>query len=90
MLPFAQRQFHDNKVPDLGELLWGVDNIMDQLTGNGVRVMLDIQTERLVAAVDAGQLRIPPLLHFRRSETPPMPCPRVARLDHRSYPAVHV
>jgi hypothetical protein len=70
MLPFAQRQFHDNKVPDLGELLWGVDNIMDQLTGNGVRVMLDIQTERLVAAVDAGQLGIPHLLHFRRSETP--------------------
>ena len=72
MLSFARRQFHDNKLLDIGELLRDFDNIMDQMAGDRVRVTLDIPAEPFFAAIDAGQLELA-LLNLIRNAADAMP-----------------
>ena len=58
MLSFARRQFHDDKVRDVGATLAAFDTILDQIAGSGVRVRLDLQEGRLLANLDASQLEM--------------------------------
>ncbi|MBW4021912.1 MAG: PAS domain-containing protein [Proteobacteria bacterium] len=72
MLSFARRQFHDDKVLDIGELLLNFDNILDQMAGDAVRVSLDLPAQPILAAVDAGQMELA-LLNLVRNAADAMP-----------------
>jgi PAS domain S-box-containing protein len=72
MLSFARRQFHDNKVIEVGELLRDFDNILDQMAGDGIRVTLDVPVERLLVEIDAGQMELA-LLNLVRNAADAMP-----------------
>jgi PAS domain S-box-containing protein len=72
MLSFARRQFHDNKVVEIGELLRDFDNILDQMAGDGVHVTLDVPEEPLRLEIDAGQMELA-LLNLIRNAADAMP-----------------
>ena len=72
MLSFARRQFHDNKVIEVGDLLRDFDNILDQMAGDGVRVTLDLPSEPLLVAIDAAQMELA-LLNLVRNAADAMP-----------------
>jgi PAS domain S-box-containing protein len=72
MLSFARRQFHDNKVIEIGALLRDFDNILDQMAGDGVHVTLDVSAEPLRLDIDAGQMELA-LLNLIRNAADAMP-----------------
>jgi PAS domain S-box-containing protein len=72
MLSFARRQFHDNKVIEIGELLRDFDNILDQMAGDGISVTLDVPSEPLLLEIDAGQMELA-LLNLIRNAADAMP-----------------
>ena len=72
MLSFACRQFHDNRVIEIGGLLRDFDNILDQMAGDGIRVTLDLPAEPLLAEIDAGQMELA-LLNLIRNAADAMP-----------------
>ena len=58
MLSFARRQFHDDRVQDVGANLAARDTILDRMAGPEVRVRLDLEPGRLLANLDASQLEM--------------------------------
>jgi PAS domain S-box-containing protein len=72
MLSFARRQFHDNKLVELSDLLRDFDNILDQMAGDGIRVTLDLPPEPLLVEIDAGQMELA-LLNLIRNAADAMP-----------------
>ena len=72
MLSFARRQFHDNKVVEVGGLLRDFDNMLDQMAGDGIRVTLDLTTEPLLVDIDTAQMELA-LLNLIRNAADAMP-----------------
>jgi signal transduction histidine kinase len=72
MLSFARRQFHDNKVIEIGDLLRDIDKILDQMAGDGIRVTLDVPAEPLRVEIDVGQMELA-LLNLIRNAADAMP-----------------
>ncbi len=58
MLSFARRQYNDDHLVDVNQVLSNCDAILDQMAGSGLRVRLDLAGGRLLAMVDAGQLEM--------------------------------
>jgi PAS domain S-box-containing protein len=72
MLSFARRQFHDNQVVDLNQLLRDFDGIMQQMAGPAVRVNLELAAQELWVELDPGQLEMA-LLNLVRNSSDAMP-----------------
>ncbi len=72
MLSFARRQFHDNRVLDVNEMLGNFDSILDQMAGSEVSVVLDLAPEPLTARIDPGQMELA-LLNLVRNAADAMP-----------------
>ena len=72
MMSFARRQFHDNKLIEIGELLRDFDNILDQMAGDGISVTLDLPAEPLLVEIDAAQMELA-LLNLVRNAADAMP-----------------
>ncbi len=72
MLSFARRQYHDNQVIDLNDLLIDFDAILRQMAGDGVNVTLQLAPIAIRANVDPGQLEMA-LLNLVRNAADAMP-----------------
>ena len=72
MLSFARRQFHDNHLLDLNELIGGFDAILRQMAGTGVDLQLDLSPDPLLVDVDSGQMEMA-LLNLVRNASDAMP-----------------
>ncbi len=72
MLSFARRQFHDNQMLDLNDLLAGFDAILRQMAGTHVALTLDLQPEPLLVELDSSQMEMA-LLNLVRNAADAMP-----------------
>ena len=72
MLSFARRQFHDNHVLDLNQLLGDFDAILRQMAGTGVELTLDLWPEELMVELDSSQTEMA-LLNLVRNAADAMP-----------------
>ncbi len=72
MLSFARRQFHDNQMLDVNEMLGNFDSILEQMAGSEVAVVLDLAPEPLTARIDPGQMELA-LLNLVRNAADAMP-----------------
>jgi signal transduction histidine kinase len=72
MLSFARRQFHDNQLLDLNDLLGDFDGILKQMAGAMVDLRFELAPRLLPVAVDAGQLEMA-LLNLVRNASDAMP-----------------
>ena len=72
MLSFARRQFHDNRLIELGDLLRDFDNILDQMAGDGIHVTLDLPAEPMLVEIDAAQMELA-LINLVRNAADAMP-----------------
>lgn len=58
MLSFTRRQFHDDRLFDLNDLVVGLDQILRQVARPDVALAVHLSPEALRARVDAGQLEL--------------------------------
>ena len=72
MLSFARRQFHDNQIVDLNQLLADFDHILRQMAGKRTTLELDLTPEPMMVELDAGQLEMA-LLNLVRNAADAMP-----------------
>jgi signal transduction histidine kinase len=72
MLSFARRQFHDNQLLDLNDLLGDFDGILKQMAGAMVDLRFELAPRLLPVALDAGQLEMA-LLNLVRNASDAMP-----------------
>ena len=72
MLSFARRQFHDNRAVDLNQIIGDFDNILRQMAGDGMSLVLELAREPMMVELDAGQLEMA-LLNLVRNAADAMP-----------------
>lgn len=72
MLSFARRQFLDARPTDLRDALREIDALVDQVSGPGIVVRIELPPQPVPARVDAGQLEVA-LLHLVRNSVDAMP-----------------
>ena len=72
MLSFARRQFHNDRIVDVNEVIGNFDAILRQMAGRDVRLGLQLAAEPMMAVLDASQLELA-LLNLVRNAADAMP-----------------
>lgn len=72
MLSFARRQFHDDQLLDVNQVIGNFDAILRQMAGKDITLNLQLATEPMMVVVDASQLEMA-LLNLVRNAADAMP-----------------
>lgn len=86
MLSFARRQFHDDQLRDINEVIGNFDVILRQMAGNNVILTLQLASEPMMVVLDASQLEMA-LLNLVRNAADAMPEGGPLLIQTRSDPS---